>query len=284
MEYNPVRQGKVRDIYDFKDKLIIITTDRISAFDYVLPTGIPEKGKILHGLTKFWLNFFSDVNNHFVSDDPDDMPEYFRQFKGRAMVVRKCEPLPVECVIRGYLSGNGWKEYRQTGKLCQVKLPAGLQESQQLLRPVFTPTTKAESGHDENITCEQMAELVRPDVSAGTIVLLTRDIYAKASAYAWDRGIIIADTKLEFGVQRGCGDVLTLIDEVLTPDSSRFWPLESYCIGSAPPSLDKQYVRDYLLSTEWDRNSPPPELPPEVVERTTDKYIEIYEKLTGEKY
>jgi phosphoribosylaminoimidazole-succinocarboxamide synthase len=279
----PVRHGKVRDIYDLSDRLIIVATDRISAFDWVLPTGIPDKGRVLTGLTLFWLKYL-DVPNHLVSLDLDHMPPAFaahtEALAGRTMLVRKADVVPIECVVRGYLAGSGWKEYRQGGKVCGISLPRGLQESQELPEPIFTPATKEETGHDINISWERMAEITGRE-TAETLRQRSLDIYVRARQYARDRGIIIADTKFEWG-RLPSGEFI-LIDEVLTPDSSRFWPVAQYRPGANPPSFDKQYVRDWLETTGWDKNSPPPELPAEVVAQTRAKYLEAFEWITGHK-
>jgi len=281
IEGYPCRRGKVRDIYDLGDRLVIIATDRISAFDWVLPTAIPDKGRVLTQMTLFWLKHFN-VPNHYLSSEPREMGAAFAAqaaaLEGRTMLVRKTEVVPVECVARGYLAGSGWKEYRQQGTVCGIKLPAGLQESQQLPEAIFAPATKEESGHDINISFEQMVEFTGKSVAAE---LRTRslDLYRRAAEHARTRGIIIADTKFEWG--RLPGGELILIDEALTPDSSRFWPVDGYRVGISPPSFDKQFVRDWLESSGWDKNSPPPELPAEVVARTREKYVEAYTRLTG---
>jgi phosphoribosylaminoimidazole-succinocarboxamide synthase len=278
----PCRRGKVRDIYDLGDRLIIIATDRISAFDWVLPTGIPDKGRVLTGMTRFWLEFLR-IPNHLISTDVAAMPRPFANqaaaLEGRTMLVRKTTVVPVECVVRGYLAGSGWKEYRKTGTVCGIALPAGLQESQQLPVPIFTPATKEEHGHDINISFDEITRITSPE--------LARDVrdrsvkaYERAAAHAQKQGILIADTKFEWG--RLPDGQLILIDEVLTPDSSRFWPLDQYRAGGSPPSFDKQWVRDWLETTVWDKNSPPPELPPEVVDRTRLKYLEAFQRLTGQ--
>lgn len=280
----PLRRGKVRDVYDLGDRLVIVATDRISAFDWVLPTGIPDKGRILTQLTLFWLEYLG-VPNHFLSMDLKAMgPAFAAQaeaLNGRAMLVKKAEVVPIECVARGYLSGSGWKDYRKTGKVCGVSLPAGLKESQQLPEPIFTPATKEESGHDINISFNEMVNRVGRE-TASTLRDRTLAIYAKGRDYARTKGIIIADTKFEFG--RLPSGELILIDEVLTPDSSRFWPADQYEVGSSPPSFDKQFVRNWLETTSWDKNSPPPPLPSEIVEKTRDKYVEAYERLSGKKF
>jgi phosphoribosylaminoimidazole-succinocarboxamide synthase len=278
------RRGKVRDVYDLGDRLVIIATDRISAFDWVLPTGIPDKGRILTQLTLFWLELLG-VPNHLLSANLEEMgPQFAEQgerLAGRAMLVRKTEVIPIECVARGYLAGSGWKDYRKTGSVCGVNLPAGLEESQLLPEPVFTPATKEESGHDINIGFDEMVRRVGKELAEG-LRLRTLQIYRRAAEHARSRGIIIADTKFEFG-RLPSGEVI-LIDEVLTPDSSRFWPASEYRTGISPPSFDKQFVRNWLETTTWDKNSPPPELPPEVVDRTRAKYVEAYERLTGRKW
>jgi phosphoribosylaminoimidazole-succinocarboxamide synthase len=276
----PCRRGKVRDVYDLGDRLAIVATDRISAFDWVMPNGIPGKGRVLTELTLFWLGFLK-VPNHLISADIDDLPDPFRKqadvFAGRTMLVRKTEVVPVECVARGYLAGSGWKEYRSAKTVCGIPLPDGLQDASPLPEPIFTPATKAEQGlHDENIRFEQMAAVV----GAGTARELrdrTLDVYRRGAAYAESRGIILADTKLEWGRLRS-GELI-LIDEVLTPDSSRFWPRDTYRPGMSPPSFDKQFVRDWLETTGWDKASPPPTLPDDVVQRTAEKYREALERL-----
>lgn len=276
----PCRRGKVRDVYDLGDSLVIIATDRISAFDWILPTGIPGKGKILTQMTLFWFDFLG-VANHLLSTHLSDMPEPFQrsaqELKGRTMLVRKCQVVPIECVARGYLVGSGWKEYQQTGSVCDIELPTGLRQAEQLPEPIFTPATKAESGHDENISFASMVEVTGIDL-ANDLKTRTLDIYSRARAYAKDRGIIIADTKLEWGLLPD-GQVI-LIDEVLTPDSSRFWPQDEYQVGTSPVSFDKQFVRDWLESTDWDKNSPPPDMPSAVVEKTLAKYQEALDQLT----
>ena len=270
----------MRDVYEddsHKDapRLLIVATDRISAFDFILASGIPGKGRLLTQMTLFWLDFLRPVvPNHFLSADMSGLPP---EFEGRSMWVRRAEMLPVECVARGYLAGSGWKDYRQTGKLCGIALPAGLRESDALPEPIFTPATKATSGHDENISFEQAAEIVSPETAA-KLRDLTLALYRKAAEYARTRGIIIADTKFEFGVVNG---QIILADEVLTPDSSRFWPTDQYQPGRSQPSFDKQYVRDYLESIHWNKQAPAPGLPDEVARRTSEKYQEAYRMLTG---
>lgn len=276
------RRGKVRDVYAVDDKLLIVATDRISAFDVVLPNAIPWKGTVLTALSLFWFDFLKDtVRNHLVTADVADYPESLAPHRelitGRSMLVVRAEVVPFECVARGYLSGSGWKEYQKTGEVCGIKLPAGLTESEQLPEPIFTPATKAETGHDINVSEAEMASHVGGEVTQ-RLKELTLSIYAKAAAYALDRGIIIADTKFEFGYHDG---ELILVDEVLTPDSSRFWPKETFRPGQAQQSFDKQYVRDYLETLEWDKRPPGPVLPDDVVTRTSEKYLEAYALLTG---
>jgi phosphoribosylaminoimidazole-succinocarboxamide synthase len=278
----PCRRGKVRDVYDLGATLAIVATDRISAFDWVMPNGIPGKGQLLTAMTAFWVNWLK-VPNHLLSTELTDLPEPFRRqpdvFAGRTMHVRKTAVVPVECVARGYLAGSGWKEYRAGGTVCGIPLRAGLREADRLPDgPIFTPATKAEEGHDENIGFERMAAAVGADTAA-ELRDRTLDVYRRAAAYAQGRGIILADTKLEWG-RLPSGEIL-LIDEVLTPDSSRFWPADTYRPGSSPPSFDKQFVRDWLETTGWDKASPPPVLPEEVVEKTAAKYREALERLTG---
>jgi phosphoribosylaminoimidazole-succinocarboxamide synthase len=275
--------GKVRDVYDLDaDHLLFVATDRISAFDYVLATGIPHKGRVLTQLSLFWFDFLKDiVPNHFVTADVNQYPVSVRkhadELRGRSMMVMRAEMFPVECVARGYLSGSGWKEYKATGKVCGIQLPAGLKESDKLPEPIFTPATKATTGHDINISFEEMCQLIDPKQSA-QLRDLTLSIYTKAADYALQRGIIIADTKFEFG-QTAKG--ITLADEVLTPDSSRFWPATTYESGKAQDSFDKQYVRDYLEEIRWNKQPPAPALPQDVALRTSDKYLEAYRQLTG---
>jgi len=276
-------RGKVRDIYDLGDRIVIVATDRISAFDWVLPTGIPDKGRVLTGLTLFWLKYLG-VKSHFLSADLSAMPPAFQSRRemlaGRSMLVRKAKVVPFECIVRGYLAGSGWKEYRRDRRVCGIPLPDGLGESQKLPEPIFTPSTKEETGHDINVSLTEMIKRVGDEV-CNFIREQSLVIYRRASEYAYARGIIIADTKFEWG-QLPSGELI-LIDEVLTPDSSRFWPVDQYRVGATPPSFDKQYVRDWLESSAWDKNSKPPELPAQVVERTRAKYLEACERLTGEK-
>jgi phosphoribosylaminoimidazole-succinocarboxamide synthase len=273
--YKLFARGKVRDVYEDGQRLLIVASDRISAFDYILPTGIPDKGRVLTQMTLFWLQFLkSVVPNHFLSSDMSDLP---REYEGRSMWVKRAEMFPVECVARGYLVGSGWKDYQKTGAVCGIALPKGLRESDALPEPIFTPATKATSGHDENISFDEMAKLTGATMAA-KLRDLTLAIYKKAADYARTRGILIADTKLEFGT---VGGEIVLADEVLTPDSSRFWPLNQYEPGRAQPSYDKQYVRDYLESIHWNKQPPAPELPEDVARRTSEKYKDAYRELTG---
>ena len=277
-----VNQGKVREIFGLEDHLLIVATDRISAFDVILPSAIPHKGKVLTQLSAFWFSRLdSIVENHLISVRTEEFPvslEPFREsLEGRSMLVKKCEPLPIECVVRGYLAGSGWKEYRQSETICGIELPGGLQESDELPEPIFTPSTKATSGHDENISFERAVEMVGSDI-AQRVRDFSIQIYNHARRYAMERGIIICDTKFEFGLQ---GSDLLLIDEALTPDSSRFWPADQYQPGQAQPSFDKQFVRDYLETLDWDKQSPGPALPEDVVEATSRRYLEAYSLLTG---
>jgi phosphoribosylaminoimidazole-succinocarboxamide synthase len=277
----PCRRGKVRDVYDLGDRLVIVATDRISAFDWVLPTPIPDKGRVLTAMTLFWLDYLG-VPNHFLTGDVAKFGPAFAPFadqlRGRSMLVKKTQVVPVECVVRGYLAGSGWKEYKTSKTVCGIGLPAGLQESSQLPEPIFTPATKEESGHDINISFDKMAEITGQPVAAD-LKRRSIDIYHRAAEYAAGRGIIIADTKFEWG--KLPGGELILIDEVLTPDSSRFWPRDSYQVGANPPSYDKQFVRDWLETTSWDKNSTPPPLPEEVIVKTGAKYLEALTRLTG---
>ena len=280
-----VSRGKVRDIYEIKGTLLIVTTDRISAFDYVLPNPIPSKGICLTQLSKFWFDYTKTiVPNHLISTNIDEFPETLRShrqhLKHRSMLVKKCSVIPIECIVRGYISGSAWKSYQRDHTVCGITLPPGLQESEQFEEPLFTPSTKATSGHDENISYTKMKELVGEDISE-QLKRYSLAIYTSAAEYARKRGIIIADTKFEFGI---VDDHVILIDEVLTPDSSRFWPAEHYAPGKAQPSFDKQYVRDYLTTTGWDKNSSPPQLPKDVINETASKYKEAYEKITGEPF
>jgi phosphoribosylaminoimidazole-succinocarboxamide synthase len=277
--------GKVRDVYTLNDQqLLFVATDRISAFDYILATGIPHKGRVLSQMSLFWFDFLADiVPNHLITADVDQYPaavrKYADQLRGRSMLVQRAEMFPVECVVRGYISGSAWKEYKATGKVCGIELPAGLRESDAFPEPIFTPSTKATTGHDENISFDQVCDLVGVE-TASTLRDLTLRVYKKAAAYARGRGIIIADTKFEFGrTAKG----ITLADEVLTPDSSRFWPADKYAPGRSQESYDKQYVRDYLEQIHWNKQPPAPALPADVARHTSEKYLEAYFQLTGHK-
>ena len=278
-----VRRGKVRDVYDLGEYLLVVSTDRISAFDWVLPTGIPDKGAVLTGLSAFWFEQLRE-EHHLLNTRVNEFPLPSNidraALAGRSMLVRKCRVVPIECVVRGYLAGSGWKEYQRSQSICGVPLPAGLVESQKLPEPIFTPATKAESGHDENITFEEMARQVGHD-TAEELRRRSIAIYNQAVSHASRAGILIADTKFEWGWYR---DRLILIDEVLTPDSSRFWPAQGYKAGGPQPSFDKQFVRDWLEKSGWDKNSTPPELPAEIVAKTRAKYIEAYQRLTGKLF
>jgi phosphoribosylaminoimidazole-succinocarboxamide synthase len=276
------KRGKVRDVYDLGDKLLIVVTDRVSAFDVVLPTGIPDKGKVLNQLSLFWFRRMSDVvENHVLESDVEQYPEalkkYADQLRGRSMVVKKARPLPVECVVRGYLAGSGWSEYREKGSVCGMRLPAGMEESGRLDEAIFTPTTKAEEGHDLAISMEQVEDLIGPE-AAHTLQRLAVEVYTRARTYAEGRGILVADTKFEFGSIDG---KTIIIDEILTPDSSRFWSAKEYRPGRGQDSFDKQIVRDYLNTLDWDKAYPGPQLPQEIVEKTAQRYREIYQILAG---
>ena len=277
------KRGKVREIYNVNDNYLMVATDRISCFDVVLPTAIGLKGEMLTTLSVFWFDFIKDiVPNHLISANVDEFPEQLQKHKdvlrGRSMLVKKAKPLPVECIVRGYLSGSGWKEYQKTQSICGVKLPEGLKESDKLPEPIFTPSTKAEIGdHDENVSEEYVQNLIGKELTQ-KLKEISLDVYKKASEYAETKGIIIADTKFEFGDIDG---ELAIIDEVLTPDSSRFWPKDSYTPGQAQASFDKQYVRDYLETLDWDKTAPGPELPQEIVEKTTQKYLQALKILSG---
>lgn len=276
----PAARGKVRDIYDLGDQLLIVATDRLSAFDVILPTPIPDKGRVLTQLSLFWFDLLRDViPNHVLSatEFPAPFNGYTEDLAGRSMVVRKTQPLPIECVVRGYVSGSGWKDYLATGAICGIKLPTGLQESERLQAPIFTPATKAAAGHDENISFEQAAGLIGAEL-AERVRAVSIDLYQRAAAYAEPRGVLLADTKFEFGLLHG---ELIWIDEALTPDSSRFWPAAQYQPGGAQPSFDKQFVRDYLERICWPKTPPGPELPSDVVAATRAKYLEAFRILTG---
>ena len=275
------KRGKVRDIYDFGDKILLVSTDRISAFDWILPSGVPDKGKVLNQMAEYWFETLG-VRNHVVTTDVGQIPfpagTDVSLFEGRSVYCEKTKVVPIECVVRGYLSGSGWKEYQASRTVCGVKLPEGLVESAKLAEPIFTPSTKEETGHDQNISFEETAERVGLDV-ATKLRDLSLDIFKRGSEAAAKRGIIVADTKFEFGVASD-GEII-LVDEVLTPDSSRFWPADAYAPGKGQPSFDKQFVRDWLLQSGWDRNSTPPELPEDIVLKTRAKYIEAFERITG---
>ncbi len=281
-----LKKGKVRDIYDLGDRLLLVATDRISAFDVIMRETVPDKGRVLTQISLFWFGAMESIcPNHIVSGNVDEYPDickpYARELEGRSMLVRKTKPLPVECVVRGYISGSGWKSYRKSGRVCGIELPKGLKESEKLPKPIFTPSTKEELGaHDINISFEEAAQRIGPEL-AGRVKDLSLAIYEKGADMALRKGIIIADTKFEFGLS---GDELILIDEVLTPDSSRFWPESEYKPGGPQKSFDKQFLRDYLISIQWDQTPPPPRLPPNVVEATREKYIEALKRLAGHEY
>ena len=275
-------RGKVRDIYDLTNELLIVTTDRISAFDSILPNGIPYKGSVLTAMSEYWFRLTENIiQNHLITTDTGSFPDFLKKheqiLKDRSMLVKKAKAIPVECVIRGYLAGSAWTEYKEKGAVCGIRLPEGLKESQKLEEPIFTPATKAASGHDMNITFEEF-EKISGDKTARMLKQKSLEIYSLAAEEAESKGIIISDTKMEFGILDG---ELILIDELLTPDSSRLWPLEDYKPGASQKSFDKQYVRDYLLKIGWDKNPPAPELPPKVIEKTSQKYIEAYKRITG---
>lgn len=276
-----IGNGKVRDIYDVGDNLVLVTSDRISLFDVVFPNIVPNKGTILNKMSAFWLDFTKDIiPNHMISINNADMPEEFQtdEFKSRCMMVKKLKMLPVECIVRGYITGSGWSSYKKSGYVCGIKLPEGLQESEQLPTPIYTPTTKATEGHDEHISFEDTCKLVGEELAA-QLRDKSIEIYSMCAEYARTKGIIIADTKFEFGVDENGN--LVLADEVLTPDSSRFWPVDKYVVGQGQESYDKQYARDYVSNIGWDKKPPAPELPEDVVAATSNKYVEAYERLTG---
>jgi phosphoribosylaminoimidazole-succinocarboxamide synthase len=276
-----IASGKVREIFDLGDHLLLVATDRISAFDCILPSAIPRKGAVLNSLSAFWFSRFDFVENHLIATDAAQFPAVLHPFAAqlaqRSVVVKKAQPLPVECVVRGYLAGSGWKEYQASQTICGIRLPAGLQQAQQLPETLFTPSTKAASGHDENIPWDECRRLLGDDVATQVRALSIR-IYEAGRDYAAGRGIIVADTKFEFGLFEGR---VILIDECLTPDSSRFWPADQHRLGISPPSYDKQFVRDYLETLAWDKTPPAPPLPDEIIRRTSAKYLEAYERLTG---
>jgi phosphoribosylaminoimidazole-succinocarboxamide synthase len=276
-----LRSGKVREVFNLGDTLLFVVSDRISAFDVILPDPIPHKGAVLNQISAFWFKRFSDIRNHVVTADFEEFPKELQKFReqlsGRSMIVKKTQPLPVECVVRGYLAGSGWKEYQQSQSVCGIKLPANLKQASQLPEPIFTPATKAETGHDENIDMKRCVEILGEEI-ADRVKMLSLEIYSRGRDHAAERGIIVADTKFEFGTVDG---ELLLIDECLTPDSSRFWPEDEYAVGQSPPSFDKQFVRDYLETLDWDKTPPAPRLPKDVIERTSAKYLEAFRRLTG---
>ena len=276
-----LRSGKVREVFDLGDTLLFVVSDRISAFDVILPDPIPYKGAVLNQISAFWFGRFSDIPNHVVTSDFDEFPKELQKFgdqlAGRSMIVKKTQPLPVECVVRGYLAGSGWKEYQQSQSVCRIKLPANLKQASQLPEPIFTPATKAETGHDENIDMKRCVEILGGEI-ADRVKTLSLEIYSRGREHAAQHGIIVADTKFEFGTVNG---ELLLIDECLTPDSSRFWPVNEYVVGQSPPSFDKQFVRDYLETLDWDKTPPAPQLPEDVIEKTSAKYGEAFRRLTG---
>jgi phosphoribosylaminoimidazole-succinocarboxamide synthase len=278
-----LRSGKVREVFDLGETLLFVATDRLSAFDVILPDPIPHKGAVLNQLSAFWFKRFDKIDNHFVTANFDEFPkelaDYRDQLAGRSMIVRKTKPLPVECVVRGYLAGSGWKEYQERQSVCGEKLPAGLKLASPLPQPIFTPATKNDEGHDLNIDMNECCRILGQDM-ASRVKELSLQIYSAGRDHAAQRGIIVADTKFEFGTVAGN---LLLIDECLTPDSSRFWPKDQYAVGQSPPSFDKQFVRDYLETLEWDKSPPGPQLPRDVIEKTSAKYVEAFERLTGEK-
>src|SRR5213082_1968485 len=275
-----LRSGKVREVFDLGQTLLFVVTDRISAFDVILPDPIPHKGAVLNQISAFWFKRFDDIRNHFVTARFDEFPKELQPFReqlvGRSMIVKKTKPLPVECVVRGYLAGSGWKEYQESQSVCGIKLPPGFKLASQLPEPIFTPATKAEQGHDENIDMKRCIEILGKDV-AERVKTLSLQIYSRGREHAAQKGIIVADTKFEFGTVDG---ELFLIDECLTPDSSRFWPKDEYIVGQSPPSFDKQFVRDYLETLDWDKSPPAPRLPKDVIEKTSAKYLEAFRRLT----
>ena len=276
-----LRSGKVREVFDLGETLLFVATDRISAFDVILPDPIPYKGAVLNQISAFWFNRFDDIKNHFVTADVEQFPKALQPFReqlvGRSMIVTKTKPLPVECVVRGYLAGSGWKEYEQSQSVCGIELPPGLRQASQLPEPIFTPATKAEEGHDENIDMKRCAQILGEEL-ADRVKALSLEIYSRGRDHAAQRGIIVADTKFEFGTVDG--DLL-LIDECLTPDSSSFWPKDQYAVGQSPPSFDKQFVRDYLETLDWNKTPPAPRLPKDVIGKTSAKYLEAFRRLTG---
>ena len=277
-----LRSGKVREVFDLGETLLFVVTDRISAFDVILPDPIPYKGAVLNQVSAFWFKRLGEIPNHLVTADFKEFPKNLQpsreQLAGRSMIVKKTKPLPVECVVRGYLAGSGWKEYQESQSVCRIKLPSGLKQASQLPEPIFTPATKAEEGHDENIDMNRCAQILGEEL-ADRVKELSLEIYSRGREHAAERGIIVADTKFEFGIVDG--DLL-LIDECLTPDSSRFWPKDQYALGQGPPSFDKQFVRDYLETLDWDKTPPAPRLPKDVIEKTSAKYLEAFRRLTGQ--
>src|SRR5919198_1788921 len=275
-----LRSGKVREVFDLDEALLFVVTDRISAFDVILPDPIPYKGAVLNQISAFWFKRFDDIRNHFVTADFEEFPKELESFReqlaGRSMIVKKTTPLAVECVVRGYLAGSGWKEYQESQGVCGIKLPSGLKLASQLPEPIFTPSTKAEQGHDENIDMERCSEILGDDI-ANRVKTLSLEIYSRGREYATEKGIIVADTKFEFGTVDG---ELLLIDECLAPDSSGFWPKDEYAVGQSPPSFDKQFVRDYLETLDWNKTPPAPRLPKDVIEKTSAKYLEAFRRLT----
>jgi phosphoribosylaminoimidazole-succinocarboxamide synthase len=276
-----LRSGKAREVFDLGDTLLFVVTDRISAFDVILPDPIPHKGAVLNQISAFWFNHFDNIQNHLLTADFEEFPKELQPFReplaGRSMIVKKTKPLPVECVVRGYLAGSGWKEYQESQSVCGIKLPSGLKLASQLPEPIFTPATKAEQGHDENIDMERCAQILGNEI-ADRVKTLSLEIYSRGREHAAQKEIIVADTKFEFGTIDG---ELLLIDECLTPDSSRFWPKDEYAVGQSPPSFDKQFVRDYLETLDWDKTPPAPRLPKDVIEKTSAKYLEAFRRLTG---
>ena len=278
-----LRSGKVREVFDLGETLLFVATDRLSAFDVILPDPIPHKGEVLNQISAFWFRRLGSVKNHFVTANFEDFPKELQPFRkqlaSRSMIVKKAKPIAVECVVRGYLAGSGWKEYQKSQSVCGIKLPSGLQLASKLPEPIFTPSTKAEEGHDENIDMEECARILG-DEMATRVKELSLEIYSRGRDHAAERTIIVADTKFEFGK---IDNQLLLIDECLTPDSSRFWPADKYAVGQSPPSFDKQFVRDYLETLDWNKTAPGPELPLEIIEKTSAKYVEAFERITGEK-
>jgi phosphoribosylaminoimidazole-succinocarboxamide synthase len=279
--FKKLRSGKVREVFDLGETLLFVVTDRLSAFDVVLPDPIPHKGAVLNQISAFWFKRFDDIQNHLVTADfekfPKELQPFREQLAGRSMIVRKTTPLAVECVVRGYLAGSGWKEYQESQSVCGIKLPPGLKQASQLPEPIFTPATKAEKGHDENIDMQRCAQILGDEI-ANQVKKLSLQIYSRGREHAAQKGIIVADTKFEFGTIDG---ELLLIDECLTPDSSRFWPKDEYAVGQSPPSFDKQFVRDYLETLDWDKTPPAPRLPKDVIGKTSAKYLEAFRRLTG---